>query len=80
MKRNSDLGITAYQMAIKAGKTEEEALKIANEKGRYKSRSPMQWDHTLYSGFSQVEPWIFISNRSINVKEQLQLSLNAGIL
>ncbi|WP_044749156.1 glycoside hydrolase family 13 protein [Bacillus alveayuensis] len=66
-------GITAYQMAIEAGKTEEEALQIANERGRDKSRSPMQWDDSKYAGFSEVEPWISISDDSLHVKGQRHL-------
>lgn len=56
-------GLTHYDLAIKEGLSEEEALKRANEKSRDKSRTPMQWDGSEYSGFSQVKPWIAMGPR-----------------
>lgn len=56
-------GLTHYELAIKEGLSEEEALKRANEKSRDKSRTPMQWDGSEYSGFSQVKPWIAMGPR-----------------
>ncbi|WAA13170.1 glycoside hydrolase family 13 protein [Fervidibacillus halotolerans] len=63
-------GLTAYQLAKKVGKGEEEAIRIANEEGRDKSRSPMQWNDSEYAGFSDVEPWLPVSNHSTNVEKQ----------
>ena len=65
-------GITAYKLAIADGKSEVEALRIANEKGRDHSRSPMQWDDTANAGFSEVTPWIQLSDPTgtISVKSQ----------
>lgn len=56
-------GLTHYDLAIKEGLSEEEALKRANEKSRDKSRTPMQWDGSEYGGFSQVKPWIAMGPR-----------------
>lgn len=64
-------GIIAYQMALEEGKGEEEALKIANKKGRDSSRSPMQWSSREYFGFSTVKPWISLPNNDITVENQL---------
>ncbi|WAA08553.1 glycoside hydrolase family 13 protein [Fervidibacillus albus] len=63
-------GLTAYELAKEAGKGEEEAIRIANEEGRDKSRSPMQWDDSIYAGFSDVKPWLPVSSPSVNVKRQ----------
>lgn len=51
-------GRTHYNIALKNGKSVEEALKIGNEHNRDKSRSPMQWNNTQFAGFSKVQPWI----------------------
>lgn len=51
-------GRTHYNLALKNGKSVEEALRIGNEHNRDKSRSPMQWDNTQFAGFSELQPWI----------------------
>jgi len=61
-------GITAYKLALKEGKSHDEALIIANEKSRDKSRTPMQWNGNTYAGFSTSEPWI-------NVPAELHLAI-----
>lgn len=53
-------GKTHYKLAVAEGKPESEALKIANDHNRDKSRSPMQWDATANAGFSVGKPWIKI--------------------
>lgn len=60
---NDIQGRTFYDLAIKEGKSEEEALKIANEESRDKSRSPMQWSEEINYGFSKKNPWIYINDR-----------------
>jgi len=51
-------GITNYHLAIKEGKTTDEALVIANKYNRDKSRSPMQWNSDTFAGFSSTKSWI----------------------
>jgi len=71
VKKMKDVqGIAAYEMAIASGKTEGEALKIANERGRDKSRSPMQWDGSEFAGFSDASPWLPLSDQSVHVEGQ----------
>ncbi|WP_052737669.1 alpha-glucosidase [Bacillus sp. SA1-12] len=69
-------GFTAYELAIQEGKTKEEALIIANEKSRDKSRSPMQWDESENCGFSTKKPWLSfpITSEGMNVRQQLSQS------
>jgi trehalose-6-phosphate hydrolase len=67
-------GIMGYQLALKAGKSPEEALAIANEKSRDKSRTPMQWNSGVNAGFSEHRPWITIPDDAckVNVQDQQQ--------
>ena len=51
-------GHTQYKLALKGGKSKEDALALGNEHNRDKSRGPMQWDSSIYAGFSVKEPWI----------------------
>ena len=62
-------GITHYNLALNSGTPKDEALKISNEHNRDKSRSPMQWDNTEFSGFSNNPPWIKVHEnyRFLNV-------------
>lgn len=65
-------GILAYEKAIKEGKTEDEAIKIANEAGRDSGRNPVQWDSSDYAGFSLVAPWLPVNEnyKELNAKKQ----------
>ncbi|MCW4469666.1 alpha-glucosidase [Flavobacterium sp. MFBS3-15] len=51
-------GKTHYRLAKTNGKTDAEALVIANGHNRDKSRGPMQWDASANSGFTTGKPWI----------------------
>ncbi len=67
-------GKTHYNLALKAGKSPEEALAEGNKNNRDKSRSPMQWDETANAGFSSGKPWIKIQEnyKTTNVESSLQ--------
>ncbi|WNH11155.1 alpha-glucosidase [Thalassobellus suaedae] len=54
-------GRTHYNLALKNGKSNEEALIVGNNHNRDKSRSPMQWNDTEFSGFSNKTPWIKVN-------------------
>ena len=65
-----------YHQSIASGTlSEANALSVINAEGRDNARTPMQWDHTQYAGFSsQKEPWIKVNPNyeSINVAQQDQ--------
>lgn len=65
-------GTMAYDMKLAEGDSEKEALRIANEKSRDKSRSPMQWNGREFAGFSEEASWISIQSefREIHVEKQ----------
>lgn len=66
-------GRLAYEEALKAGQSEEEALIVANERCRDKSRTPMQWNSGAHAGFSEVVPWITVPEdaSTTNVENQV---------
>lgn len=62
-----------YQMAMEAGLTEEEALKVCYLNSRDNARTPMQWDNTANAGFTSGNPWLKVNPnyKALNVKDQL---------
>jgi trehalose-6-phosphate hydrolase len=62
--------LTQYNVAIKKGNTEEEALKFGNQYNRDKSRSPMQWNAEQFAGFSDSTSWIKVHQnyKTLNVE------------
>ncbi len=71
-------GITHYHLALDEGKSKDEALIIANDNNRDKSRSPMQWNADSLAGFSTTCSWIPVNSDylHLNVKEQ-QKNINS---
>ena len=50
-----------YQILLKEGKTNDEALEILAARSRDNSRTPMQWNSEEYGGFSDTKPWLPMS-------------------
>ena len=71
---NDIKGINIYKEKLEEGLTEEEALKYVWAVSRDNSRTPMQWDDSDNSGFTEGKPWINVNEnyREINVKAQLK--------
>lgn len=49
--------------SISEGLTPAEAMDIVNYRSRDNARTPMQWDESEFVGFSNVKPWIYITER-----------------
>ena len=63
-----------YQVALDAGLTCEEALKVAAKFSRDNARTPMQWSDEANAGFTEGKPWLKVNPNytSINVKSQME--------
>lgn len=63
-----------YQVALDAGLTCEEALKVAAKFSRDNARTPMQWSNEANAGFTEGNPWLKVNPNytSINVKSQME--------
>ncbi|TGY43485.1 alpha,alpha-phosphotrehalase [Clostridium sartagoforme] len=66
--------INYYNILKEEGKEEEEILEILKSKSRDNSRTPMQWDDSINSGFTKGTPWINVSKRykEINAENNLK--------
>ena len=71
---NDVKGINIYKEKLAEGLTKEEALKYVWAVSRDNSRTPMQWDDSINSGFTEGKPWINVNEnyKYINVKLQLK--------
>ncbi|MFT8312683.1 MAG: alpha-glucosidase [Clostridium sp.] len=71
---NDISSIDQYNSAINDGLSKEEALEAVHRRSRDNGRSPMQWDDSKDSGFTEVEPWLKVNNNyeEINVKNNLE--------
>lgn len=65
--------IDQYQRALLEGCSEREALEAVNARSRDNTRVPFAWDDSEHLGFSNVSPWLPISerNRKHNLKDQI---------
>lgn len=64
--------IDQYQEALRAGLSEEEALKCCYENSRDNARTPMQWSDGENGGFTDGTPWLAMNPNytEINVAAQ----------
>jgi oligo-1,6-glucosidase len=65
--------LNLYQERIAAGVSHEEMMRGIHENGRDNARTPMQWDSSLNSGFSNGQPWLKLNPNytEINVESAL---------
>lgn len=66
--------LNAYKIMKAEGRSENEILKILQDKSRDNSRSPVQWDDSKHAGFTTNEPWIKVADnyKEINVEKALK--------
>lgn len=63
-----------YQVALEAGLSPDEALKIVSKYSRDNARTPMQWTDGTNAGFTTGTPWLKVNPNyhSINVAAQIE--------
>lgn len=61
-----------YNIAINAGLSDEEALKVCGRMSRDNARTPMQWNDKENAGFTTGTPWLKVNPnyKTINVSSQ----------
>lgn len=69
-----------YQMALKAGICPKAALSLVNDRSRDNARTPMQWDESIYGGFSTVEPWLKMGTQRDKISVATQENDKTSIL
>lgn len=71
---NDIASIDQYNRALAEGFSEKEALEVLWRRSRDNNRTPMQWDSSNNTGFSENTPWLIINPnyQRINVKNALE--------
>ncbi|MDA1783938.1 alpha,alpha-phosphotrehalase [Bacillus cereus] len=66
--------LNIYDIKLKEGLSKEEIIGILKEKSRDNSRTPMQWNEEMNSGFTTSTPWISAAEnfKEINVEKALE--------
>ncbi|MGX5389261.1 alpha,alpha-phosphotrehalase [Bacillus thuringiensis] len=66
--------LNIYDIKLKEGLSKEEIIGILKQKSRDNSRTPMQWNEEMNSGFTTSTPWISaVENfKEINVEKALE--------
>ena len=64
--------IDSYQVALAAGISEKEALRMIEKCGRDNARTPFQWDSSPHAGFTAGTPWIPVNPNytEINLEDE----------
>lgn len=66
--------IDSYQVALKAGVSEQDALRMIEKYGRDNARTPFQWNTSDHAGFTTGQPWLRVNPNypEINFADQEQ--------
>lgn len=66
--------LNIYDIKLKEGLSKEEIIGILKQKSRDNSRTPMQWNEEMNSGFTTSTPWISEAEnfKEINVEKALE--------
>ncbi|WP_434343805.1 alpha,alpha-phosphotrehalase [Mycoplasma sp. 06067-C1-B144P-99-0482-3] len=71
--------INYYKILKNKGLKKEEILNIISNRSRDNSRTVMQWDDSLYAGFSSHRPWIDVNNNYLDINFKKDYSKSQSI-
>lgn len=69
-----------YEVALRAGYTEEDALKIVSRYSRDNARTPFQWNKSENAGFTQGKPWLPVNKQYLYIHAEGQIQDEDSIL
>ncbi len=69
-----------YKILKAQGKSDHDIMASIHKKSRDNSRTPFQWNHTPYAGFSKTEPWLKVNPNYININVENELSQEKSVL
>ena len=66
--------LNIYDIKLEEGLSKKEIIGILKQKSRDNSRTPMQWNEEVNSGFTTSTPWISVAEnfKEINVEKALE--------
>lgn len=71
--------IDQYRRSLEEGLTEEEALHIVNLRSRDNTRTPFPWNNEKYGGFSEVKPWLGMTEEYPETNAAAQVGMDGSI-
>lgn len=69
-----------YEILLKRGKTEKEALEILAARSRDNARTPMQWSDEKNAGFTEGEPWIKLADNYEKINAETERADETSVL
>ena len=66
--------LNAYSLMLEQGMSEEQVIRILQQKSRDNARSPVQWSDEPNAGFTTGTPWLDVASnyKTINVEDALR--------
>ena len=64
--------INEYQVALDAGLSAEEAVKVVSKYSRDNARTPMQWTYGANAGFTTGKPWLKVNPNYTDINAAAQ--------
>lgn len=71
--------IDEYNVAVREGKTPEEALSIVNYYSRDNARTPFQWDSSENAGFTNGKPWLSVNPKYKEINLEAQIDNDSSV-